>query len=83
MSKLDPKATGIAVGGTLALGLVLLALITMIHGHYGAPAISMISNVYLGYRPTIPGALIGGIWGFVDGGIAGYIFAWIYNKSLK
>jgi len=83
MQKFDPKAMAFAVGGTWALGLVLLALIAMIHGTYGNSIISLISSVYMGYRPTIPGAVIGGIWGFVDGAIAGWIFAWIYNKVAK
>jgi hypothetical protein len=26
------------------------------------------------------GSIIGAAWGFVDWGIAGVIFAWLYNK---
>jgi hypothetical protein len=26
------------------------------------------------------GSVIGAVWGFVDWGIAGVIFAWLYNK---
>jgi hypothetical protein len=26
------------------------------------------------------GSIIGAVWGFVDWGIAGVIFAWLYNK---
>lgn len=83
MQHLNPKATAFAVGGTWAIGLVLLALIAMIHGTYGNSIISLVSSVYVGYRPTIPGAVIGAIWGFVDGAIAGWVFAWIYNKVAK
>ena len=29
------------------------------------------------------GSLIGAVWGFFDWGIAGVIFAWLYNKINK
>ena len=35
---------------------------------------------YLGYSVSWPGAVIGGIWGFVDGLVGGAAFAWLYNK---
>ena len=78
--KLDPKAFGLACGATWAIGIVLLALFSLFGNGYGDSIISLISTVYRGYRPTIPGALIGAIWGFIDGFIGGYIFAWLYNK---
>jgi len=82
MHPLHPKATAIAFGGTCAVGVLLLALISMIQGSYGNTLISILSTVYIGYDNTIPGAVLGSIWAFVDGGIGGYIFALIYNKSL-
>jgi hypothetical protein len=29
------------------------------------------------------GSLVGAVWGFFDWGIAGVIFAWLYNKINK
>ncbi|HLC76039.1 MAG TPA: hypothetical protein VJB82_02900 [Candidatus Peribacterales bacterium] len=81
MHSLNPKACAIAFGGTLAIGTLLLALISMVHGSYGNTLISILSTVYIGYDNTIPGAVMGGIWAGIDGGIAGYVFALIYNKS--
>ncbi len=26
------------------------------------------------------GAVIGAVWGFIDGAIGGFVFAWLYNK---
>ncbi|HLD07582.1 MAG TPA: bacteriophage holin [Candidatus Peribacterales bacterium] len=80
MQPLNPKAFGLALGSTFALGMILLAVISMIHGSFGNTVISILSSAYLGYDNTIPGALFGGIWGFVDGGIMGFVIAWIYNK---
>lgn len=79
MHSLNPKAFALACGATWALGLILLALIALFTGSYGDSVISLLSTVYKGYRPTIPGALIGGVWGFIDGAIGGYVLAWFYN----
>jgi hypothetical protein len=37
----------------------------------------------IGYDVSIPGAVIGALWGFVDGYIAGFVIAWLYNKLAK
>ena len=44
---------------------------------------TLIEKIYIGYSFTPKGSLIGAIWGFVDFGIAGAIFAWLYNKLKK
>ena len=33
-----------------------------------------------GLCPTFLGGIIGAIWAFIDGAIAGAIIAWVYNK---
>jgi len=40
---------------------------------------TLLERVYIGYSFTPIGSLIGAAWGFVDFGIAGLIFAWLYN----
>jgi len=44
---------------------------------------TLIEKIYIGYSFTPKGSLIGAMWGFVDFGIAGAIFAWLYNKLKK
>jgi len=44
---------------------------------------TLIEKIYIGYSFTPRGSLIGAIWGFFDFGIAGAIFAWLYNKLKK
>ena len=39
----------------------------------------MLERIYIGYSFTPMGSIIGALWGFVDWGIAGAIFAWLYN----
>ena len=40
---------------------------------------TLFERIYISYSYTPKGSLIGAIWGFVDWGIAGTIFAWLYN----
>ena len=49
---------------------------------YGTGFEKLFSTIYIGYSTTFGGSIIGGIWGFVDAFIGGYIFAWLYNKFL-
>jgi hypothetical protein len=42
--------------------------------------ISNLDHFYFGYSFSYLGAVIGGVWGLVDGAIGGFCFAWLYNK---
>ena len=42
--------------------------------------VTLLERIYIGYSFTPMGSIIGALWGFVDFGIAGAIFAWLYNK---
>jgi len=44
--------------------------------------VTLIGQVYLGYRVSPIGSVIGLAWGLVDGFVGGLIFAWLYNKVL-
>ena len=80
MHTLNPKAFALACGTVWGVGVALLAIFTMIHGAYGSTALSILSSVYLGLTDTVPGAIIGGLWGFADGFIGGYAVAYLYNR---
>ncbi len=41
--------------------------------------VTLFERIYIGYSFTPMGSVIGAAWGFVDWGIAGAIFAWLYN----
>ena len=41
---------------------------------------TLLDRIYIGYSFTPTGSVIGALWGFVDFGIGGAIFAWLYNK---
>ncbi len=38
-----------------------------------------IGHWYRGYNISATGSVIGMVWGFFDGAIGGFIFAWLYN----
>ena len=42
--------------------------------------VTLLERIYIGYSFTPTGSVIGALWGFVDFGIAGAVFAWLYNK---
>ena len=42
--------------------------------------VTLFERIYIGYSFTPMGSVIGALWGFFDFGIAGAVFAWLYNK---
>ena len=44
---------------------------------------TLFERIYIGYSYTPLGSVIGAAYGFVDFGIAGAIFAWLYNLINK
>jgi O-antigen/teichoic acid export membrane protein len=79
--KLGVFAFAMAIGIASALGVLLLGLA----GHFfqsGLSIITLASSIYVGFEPTILGAVIGGLWAFLEGAIWGAIVAALYNKCL-
>jgi len=74
---------GLALGVGIYWGLsMLVAGWTSMFG-WGNSFVSMMSSIYIGYEPSFIGAIIGGIWGFFDGFIAGAVVAFFYNMFRK
>lgn len=82
------KSAKLSVIG-LALGVgILWGLSMMICGwtsmfDWGGAFVSVMSSIYIGYEPSFIGGIIGGIWGFFDGFIAGGVVAFFYNVFKK
>lgn len=81
MNKLSVHALGAGIGAMWGVS-VLFCGITAMFG-WGAGLVEALSSLYIGYAPSVTGALIGGLWAFVDGYIGGVIIAWIYNRVAK
>jgi len=80
--KLNVKAYALTCGILWGLAVLLGTWWLLIWNSPGA-IISKLSAFYIGYSYSWGGAVIGLLWGFVDGLIVGAIFAWLYNKIAK
>jgi len=79
MFKLDAIALGLALGIIWGSAMFLLGLMNM-GSSWGSGIMHGMATLYIGYKATIPGSIIGGLWGFFDAGLAGVVIAWLYNK---
>jgi hypothetical protein len=79
--RLRVRALGLAVGIVWALGVLVATLWLIWSGQVEGPL--LIEKLYPGYDLTYLGALVGIIWGFVDGFVAGALIAWLYNQFHK
>jgi hypothetical protein len=79
--KLSVKALAITAAILWAGVLLLVGIIHLINGTYGAAFLEMVASFYPGYNavPTVGQLIILVIYGVVDGLICGFLFAWIYN----
>ena len=81
--KLNVKAFALTSGLVWGLGLFMLTWWIIAFGGGATGETTLIGRVYLGYRISPVGSLIGLVWAFADGLICGAIFAWLYNKFTK
>ncbi len=76
--KLNIKAFALTCGIFWGIGLFVLTWwIITFSGATGET--TLIGRVYLGYRISPVGSIIGLVWAFADGFIGGAVFAWLYN----
>ena len=73
------RSCGLTLGIFGAAAMFFLAWWLILIGNAEGPP-TLLERVYIGYSFTPLGSVIGAAWGFVDWGIAGAIFAWLYNK---
>jgi hypothetical protein len=79
--RLRVRALGLAVGIVWALGVLVATLWLIWTGQVEGGL--LINKLYPGYDVTYLGALVGVVWGFVDGFVAGALIAWLYNQFHK
>ena len=72
------RTLGLTAGIFWGVAMFILAWWMMLTGNAEGP-ITLFERIYIGYSFTPIGSVVGAAWGFVDGGIAGVIFAWLYN----
>ena len=72
------RSVGLTMGIFGAASMFFLAWWLIFTGNAEGP-ITLFERIYIGYSFTPMGSVIGAVWGFVDFGIAGAVFAWLYN----
>ena len=80
--RLDTKALGLA-GGTLWGAVILILTLVSLGNGYGESVLRLLLDIYPGYSISGTGAVVGLVWGFIDGFIGCYLFAWLYNRFAK
>lgn len=79
MQKLSVKALALAMGIVCGGGALLIGWVSI--GGYGRQFVEAMASFYLGYSSSFAGGLIGGMWGFLDGVVAGAVVALVYNAA--
>ena len=73
------RSAALTAGILGAIAMFFLAWWLILIGNAEGPT-TLFERIYIGYSFTPLGSVIGAAWGFFDWGIAGVIFAWLYNK---
>ena len=77
MGKLNVKALAIGLGVSWAVCMLFAGWMSTFG--WGTKFVEVMASVYIGFKPTFLGGVIGAIWGFVDGATGGAIIALVYN----
>lgn len=80
--KLCVLSFGFALAIVWALGVLIMGITASWFG-YGKWFVESVGYVYVGYKASFIGVIVGIIWALVDAFIAGIIFAWLYNCFMK
>ena len=75
---LNQTAFGLAMGAVYAGWMALLAIGARLF-HVGEGMVAEYGKFFPGYRPTLLGGLLGGVYGFVIGALFGLGLAALYN----
>ena len=74
---------GIALSSAILWGgaMLFVGLVHMAAPSYGGDFLRIMSSVYPGAdtAPRLGRVLLGTLYGFVDGGVAGLLFGWLYS----
>jgi hypothetical protein len=83
-TRLHPVALGCGVGLVCGLGIVAGTLLLVYRGGPNVGAnLKALSSYFPGFRVDVPGALLGGAYGFAAGFLAGYAIAAFRNLALQ
>lgn len=79
--KLSVKAFALTAGLIWGGGILLVSLVNLAVPTYGQAFLELCGSIYPGFHATrtVGSVIIATLYGLLDGGIGGAIFAWLYN----
>ena len=79
--RLSTKAFAITCGLIWGAAILLVGILNLVFASYGTAFLKIVSSIYPGFNFTrsFGDVLVGTLYGSVDGGIGGLVFAWLYN----
>lgn len=88
--KMSVPAFGLAFGMFWAIGIGGMTLLSGLtntpeageYTGYAGSLIQILMTVYPGYNISVPGLIIGVVWGLVDGFVSAAVIVWFYNIFL-
>ena len=80
-SKIHPVALGLSFGVISGISALLMCLAAYSFFN-DKPIVAAVGTMYISYNPSLINSALGGVAGFVNAFIAGYVAAWIYNLLL-
>jgi hypothetical protein len=80
--KMNIKALALSVGSIWAASVLFVGLAHVVWPSYGGTFLDLAASIYPGFHPSnsLGAVIVGTLYAFVDGGVGGAIFAWLYNK---
>jgi hypothetical protein len=83
--KLSLQAVTLTAAIVWGLCLLIVGVANLLWPPYGSTFLDVMSSIYPGYKHQGTGGdvIVGTLYAVVDGGIGGFITAWIYNLFAK
>jgi len=59
----------------------LAGILNLVSGHYAGGFLKVMASLYPGYQASgaFADVLVGALYAFIDGAVAGLVVAWLYN----
>ncbi|GAB6138479.1 hypothetical protein [Halanaerobaculum tunisiense] len=77
MKKINVQALSIAFGVAWAILMLLLGILAMWNGEI--KMVNLLADIYIGFKPTFVGVIIGALWGLSSGIMWGGMIGIVYN----
>ena len=83
--KLNVTAFALAAGILWGGAFLVVALANIVWPSYGRAFLEIAASLYPGYSPGsgVRSAVVGALYGLVDGTIGAAVFAWLYNVLVR